>query len=78
MTSPHRKKTGPKGKGPRRQLTVRLPVGLRDRLEALSLAREEPMGEIVVELVDAHIDELEGNSGLSPQEELDLDFRARA
>lgn len=40
--------------------------------------RGEPMGEIVVELVEAHIDELEGKSGLAAQEELSIDFRSTA
>lgn len=78
MAPQQRRRPGPTGKGPRKQLTIRLPVGLRERLEAVSSMRGEPMGEIVVELVEAHIDELEGKSGLAAQEELSIDFRSTA
>lgn len=78
MAPPQRRRPGPAGKGPRKQLTVRLPVGLGERLEAVAKTRGEPMGDLVADLVGAHIEELEGKSGLAAQEELSIDFRKTA
>lgn len=73
-----RRKPGPAGKGPREQITVRLPIGLKERLDAVSATTGKAVNDLVATCVEAHVDELEGKSGVSAQAELEIDFRKTA
>lgn len=70
------KKRGPRGKGPRDQITIRVPIGIKDRLVVIAEARDESVIDVVSALIVAHINELEEGSDVSAQEQLDIDFRA--
>ena len=52
-------KVGRPSKGPRRTIGVPVPVALGDRIERMKELTGKTMGEIVLEVLERHVDEID-------------------